>query len=123
MISTYDKFMRLLQLEIESLHDEVELILQSLDTRLKNHEITDYVRNENGAILRNELMGLEGILCARLDLEDPARASVEEIAEAARVCLKKRMKEHEYVPALYDLVDRRIDKITVYLKSPAAATR
>ncbi|MFP4114054.1 MAG: hypothetical protein ACOC2Y_04500 [Spirochaetota bacterium] len=121
MISTYGKFVRLLKLEIESLHDEVEIILQSLDARLANHEITDYVRNENGAVLRNELLGLEDILCTELDLEDRDQASVDEIAEAARACIKRRMKERDYVPALYDLVDGRIAKIVTYLRSPVAA--
>jgi hypothetical protein len=120
MISTYDKFMRLLRLEIESLHDEIEIILHSLDTRLANHEITEYVRSGNGAILRRELLDLDDILCAELDLEDKEHATVDEIVEASRSCLRQRMKERDYVPALYDLVDRRIEKIAAYLRSPTA---
>ena len=61
MITTYDKFTRLLQIEIESLHDEIELILKSLDQRLA---------------------------------------------------------ERDYVPCLYALLERKIDRIVDYLRTP-----
>jgi len=137
MISTYRKFIRLLQLEVESLHDEIEIILSSLDRRLADHEITDYVRNENCAILRNELLGLEDFLRstfmtdgraalrdagtlndASLDAASLDEASVDEVAERVRGYLRRRLAERDYVPALYALIDRRIDKIVAYLKTP-----
>lgn len=142
MISTYRKFIRLLQLEVESLHDEIEIILSSLDRRLADHEITDYVRNENCAILRNELLGLEDFLHSafmsdagtalrdgeRLDRSSRDEApldetlvdesSVDEVAGQIRGYLRRRLAERDYVPALYGLIDRRVDKIVAYLKAP-----
>jgi len=125
MISTHRKFIRLLQLEVESLHDEIEIILSSLDRRLADHEITDYVRNENCAILRNELLGLEDFLHstfmvdeATLDEASVQGASVQEVAEQVRGYLRRRLAERDYVPALYGLIDRRIDKIVAYLEAP-----
>jgi hypothetical protein len=118
MVSTHQKFMRLLQLEIESLHDEIEIILQSLDHRLEKHEITDYVRNENGAILRNELLGIEDVLRCKLDVAERDDATLDEIVAEARSCLRKRLIDRGYVPALYELVNRRIDKIVSYLSQP-----
>ena len=122
MGSPYRKFLRLLEVEIESLHDEIELILCSLDERLAKHEITEYVRNENYAVLRNELLGLDD--CLRARIEERADATLEEIAEEVKSCLHQRLIDHEYVPALYALVNRRIDKITAYLSSdvPAEST-
>ncbi|MFW5743025.1 MAG: hypothetical protein ACOCW3_03960 [Spirochaetota bacterium] len=123
MISTYEKFMRLLRLEIESLHDEIEIILKSLDERLANHEITDYVHNENGAILRNELLGLEDFLKAEFDVSERGEATLDEVANEVRAYLRKRVYEREYVPALYDLVDRRIEKIMTYLSETVPTGR
>ena len=123
MVSLYGKFTRLLELEVESLHDELEMMLDTLDERCANHEITDYVRNENSAVLRNELMGLEDFLRARLGPagESADKTSLEEIAEEAREFLRARMRARDYVPALYDLVSRRIDKIVSYLRLPGAS--
>ncbi len=119
MISTYDKFVRLLQLEIESLHDELEIILRSLDERLANHEITEYVRNENHAVLRNELLGLEDFVRTEFGVAEREGASLEEIESEVKSYLRRRLTERDYVPALYELVSRRIDKIVAYLRSPA----
>ena len=118
MVSTYRKFIRLLQLEVESLHDEIEIILATLDRRLADHEITDYVRNENCAILRNELLGLEDFLRTEFTLEVRDDASLDEIVAEVKAYLRRRLEERQYVPALYELVNRRIEKIVAYLKSP-----
>ena len=46
MDAMHRKFLKLLSLEMESLKDELELIIDSLDSRLARREITDYVRND-----------------------------------------------------------------------------
>ena len=120
MISLYEKFRRLLLLEIESLHDELELILTALDDRLARHEITEYVRNENVAVLRNELLGLEDFLRDTFDPGAEDGASLEEIVDRTRAYLRRRMNDHEYVPAIYELVNGRIAKIVRYLESTAS---
>ncbi|MFW5684611.1 MAG: hypothetical protein ACOC1I_07150 [Spirochaetota bacterium] len=119
MITVYQKFIRLLEIEIESLHDEVELVLQSLDHRLAHHEITDYVRNENAAILRNELLGLEDFLRS-LGREQPDNLMLDEIVTEVRSYVQRRLIERDYVPALYELVNRRIDRVVDYLRTPAS---
>ena len=117
MITTYEKFIRLLRIEIESLHDEVELILKSLDQRLAAHEITDYVRNENAAILRNELMGLEDFL-ETVGKEECEGATLEECVDTVKSYLRRRLKERDYVPFLYELLERRIERVVDYLQTP-----
>lgn len=121
MVSTYQKFIRLLQLEIESMHDEIEILLTSLDRRLADHEITDYVRNENAAVLRNELLGLEDCLRTTFDTEGREDATVDEIASEVRACIRQRIEARGYVPALGELIDRRIEKIAAYFRSPVAS--
>lgn len=123
MVSTYRKFKCLLLLEIESLRDEVQLILESLDLRLERHEITDYVRNENGAILRNELLGLEDFLRNQIDLAERDDATLDEVVAEVRAYLRKRLVDRDYVPALYELLNRRISKIVAYLSEPVSASR
>ncbi len=118
MISTYDKFVRLLELEIESLHDELEIIVRTLDERLANHEITEYVRRENQAVLRNELLGLEDFVRTRFGVSERAGATLDEMSSEVKSYLRRRLTEREYVPALYELVSRRVDKIVAYLKTP-----
>ena len=119
MISIRRKFMSLLSLEMESLHDELKLILETLDRRLANHEITEYVRNENYATLMNEIIGLEHCMRRAPEFSSDEDAGLDEIAEQAKRCLKARFSECGYVDALYALVSGRIDKICSYLRLDA----
>lgn len=118
MVSPHHKFIRLLQLEIESMHDEIELIMKTLDERLAKHEITEFVRNENCAVLRNELLGLEDFLRTEFSFGERSDISLGELVKEVRAYLRRRLSEREYVPALYELVSRRIDKIVAYLEEP-----
>ena len=126
MTSLKQKFARLLSLELESLHDERELIVENMDHRLERHEITDYVRNENYAILKNEIIGLERFLVGVEIPLDTDVDSIDEIAMKARAYIRERLAERGYVAALSELVNLRIDKICAYLKldrSPHSAER
>ena len=109
------KFLKLLTLEIESLAEELEVLIDTLDVRLQRHEITDYVRNENFATLRNEVLGLRDCIRGCEGIDFSKAQNVDELAEMARKCLYDRVQERGYVPAVYRLVSQRIDKIRRYL--------
>lgn len=110
------KFLRLLAIEIESLHDELEVVINSLEDRLARYEITEYVRNENFATLRNELLGVEDCLngCGEFSVADDA--GIEEVAYAMKRFVRARLHEHGYVEAVHTLIEKRIDKVVAYLK-------
>ena len=110
------KFARLLAIELESLQEELELLLQTLDRRLKDHEITEYVRNENYVVLKNEIMGLRDFLNSGCSVDSDEITTPDEAAAAAKEVIRQRLTEHGYVPALYLLVANRVDKIATYLK-------
>ncbi len=109
------RFRRLLTVELESLRDELHILVEHQDRRLADHEITDYVRNSNVSTLQNEIMGLEHYLrmecCEGVDDEN----DVVVLAEAARSGLRHYAEAHDLVPALYEVVNLRIGKIVDYL--------
>ncbi|HUX21989.1 MAG TPA: hypothetical protein VMW69_12180 [Spirochaetia bacterium] len=111
------KFLRLLRVELEDLKEDLDLFMEVMSARHDSGEITDYVYNENLAVLRNEVMGLHDCMRGCADSESFGQGTVQEIADAFKERLHARLKEHGYVSALYSLVDRRIDRIAGYLKS------
>jgi hypothetical protein len=116
MTRTCRKFEKLLIIELESLEEELELLVLTLDKRLADHEITDYVRNENCAVLRNEILGLRNFLHGGcFESEADNLTSIDDAAECAKRAVRSRLQERGYVPALYPLVERRIDKIASYM--------
>jgi cytochrome c2 len=120
MSSTYKKFVNLLTVELESLRDELEVLVKYQDTRLEKQEITDYVRHYNVATLQNQVKGLQEFLRCEGCLDADSDASLEEIADEIRGYVKAYFDHYKYVPATYELVKLRIDKITNYLKDPAS---
>lgn len=114
------KFVKLVSLELESMRDELEMLITQLDERLARHEITDYVRNENLAVLRNETLGLEECLrgCADLSFDTQAEVaqSIDVLAERTKEQMRERLSSKGYVPALYPLLERRLAKVAAYLK-------
>ena len=111
------KFLRLLRVELEDLKEDLDLFMEVMQARHDSGEITDYVYNENLAVLRNEVMGLHECLRGCADSESLGQGTVQEIADTFKARLHQRLKDHGYVTALYSLVDRRIERIAGYLKS------
>lgn len=110
------KFHRIFLVELEDLKEDLDLFIKVMETRHNSGEITDYVYNENLAVLRNELLGIQD--CARgcADIESTGKEAIEEISAVFKLRLRERLREHGYVPALYALLEKRVDKIAAYLK-------
>jgi hypothetical protein len=117
MSPTSRRFRRLLTVELESLREELEILVEYQDRRLANHEITDYVRNSNVSTLQNEIMGLQDFLREECCLELDEDSDVSEMAEAVRSALRRYAITHDLVPALFEVVSLRIGKIVGYLKA------
>lgn len=110
------KYLKLVSLELESLKDELQILADGLDHRLARHEITDYVRNENLAVLRNEILGLDTLIrgCDDLDLSEDK--TIDEMVGRTKQRLRERVQHNGYVPALALLLESRLDKVAEYLK-------
>lgn len=109
------KFAKLLTIELESLEEELEILVQTLDQRLKDHEITNYVRNENYTILRNEILGLRDFVHSGCSVDSDDVTTPNEAASLVKKLARSRLEERGYVPALYRLIEHRINKVAVYL--------
>jgi len=114
------KFSKFLMIELESLEEELEILVRALDQRLKDHEITDYVRNENYAILRNEILGLRNFLKSGCSIDSDEVTTADEAATLAKEMVRHWLEERGYVQALYPLIEHRVNKIAVYLNLDSA---
>lgn len=115
------KFLKLLLVELEDLGEDLAFFTEMMERRHRSGQITDYVYQENLAVLRNEVMGLADCLRGCADLELMGGKSVAEISAGVKARLHERLKERGYVPALFALLDRRIDRIAAYLSGETAA--
>jgi hypothetical protein len=114
------KFAKLLAIELESLEEELEILVQALDQRLKDHEITQYVRNENYTILRNEILGIRDFLQSGCSVDSDEVTNADEAAALVKEVVRFRLEERGYVPALFRLIEHRINKVAAYLSLESA---
>lgn len=110
------KFHRILLVELDDLKEDLDLFVSVMETRHASGEITDYVFNENLAVVRNEVLGIRDCVRGCEEIESTGISSVDEVATQFKLRLRDRLTEHGYVPALYALIDKRVDKIAAYLK-------
>ena len=111
------KFLKLLLVEIEDLKEDLDLFVTTTGDRRRANEITDYVCNENLSILHNELLGIKECLheCEEYVLSE--QCPIDELCASLKQRLRLRLEKHGFLPALYHLIERRIDRIAAYLKS------
>ena len=116
MKNLFRKFQKMLLVELEDLHEDLDLFIQVIKDRHESRLITDYVYRENLAILRNEVLGLEDCShgCEDLDLDE--LTSVDEMAAFLKLRLKQRLISRGYAQALYTLLEKRLDRIAGYLR-------
>jgi hypothetical protein len=101
--------------EIENSLEDADALFNLYEKRYHRDEITNYVYNENGVFLTQEITGLRGILTFLDTLKPEKFSSVEDIASEIDSMIKKKVEDFEDPEAIYGIVSRRIKKILNYL--------
>lgn len=114
MPESKQKFLKILRIELEDLIEAVEALVERHRERLKAGEITDYVFNENSALLICEKKALENFLTELGRIDWACYNSVGELAAAVNMSFENFLKEHEYFPALKEFVQKKIKKVLDY---------
>lgn len=110
-----EKFLKILRIEMEDLENDIALLEDVTERRNQEHEITDYVLMENMALLKKEL-GCVHTLLQDLDAFPLEQYdSLEETAQGVKGFFREETKKHGFPPAVYQLVDRKIEKVARYV--------
>jgi len=107
-------FLKLLEAELEDCLEDVQDLSLLHDKRHKGEEITDYVYQENQALLSREFAGLKDIVVSLSDISVDDYESVEDIAAAVDARVQSKILEFEHPEAVYAILKRKILKILRY---------
>jgi len=114
MSESRQKFLKILRIELEDLIDAVEALVDRHRKRLEAGEITDYVFNENSALLTCEKKALQHFLTELGRIDWAISKTLEELAAVVNKSFEDFLKEHEYFPALKEFVQKKIKKVLDY---------
>jgi hypothetical protein len=110
------EFIHMLQTELKDLIKDIEMLMKVQKERLENSEITNYVYLENTALFKNEIACLKNFLKYSLRLDLDGFQTYDELGDYIKKEFKNQLEEHCYAQAIESFVDRKLKKITDYIK-------
>ena len=109
------RFIEIMRIELEDLHDDIDSILEHCVQLFREHEITEFGYFGNLSVLKGELHGV-GVFARMLNNVDTAKYdTVEAMAEDLERQLLAEIEKYGMVPAIDILIRRKIEKVMKYV--------
>ena len=118
-----NKFISIFRIELKDLEDDINDLLEILEKRKNNQEITNYVYMGNKGILLSEISCVHELLDELSTIDAYHYESVDAMIADVRKKLDTRITDCSFPDALHNLVQRKIDKVCTYVLSPDTAQR
>lgn len=105
----------ILLLELKDVADDLNSLILICDERHEKGEISNYVCSENKAFLQNEIQGIRGFVSDLKKVDTTKYNTTDEMITALKVTLRSRIKTQGIAPALFELIERKIEKVVNYI--------
>jgi len=115
MPSSKNHFMRLMQVEILDLIEDIEAVEASHKQSFEADTVSQYVYRENNALLAREIHSLQKIAKLIDGLDSSVYADTASLADDLLVRSKELVRKNEDPEAVCLILDRKIDKVLQYL--------
>lgn len=111
------KFLKVLRVELEDLHEDIELLIADTMQRFRAHSITEHVCFENIAVLRSEEYGIRHFV-EIVDATDPeAFETLDVLSAHLKQAFEQEIERAGLARAATILAERKIDKVAQYVGS------
>ena len=108
-------FLKILKVELEETGDDISLLMQIYKERHQKQEITNYVLQENEALLDREVNCLKKLVPALDTFPIGEYGDNESFLSGLNVFLKSFVKENQFPHAVFLLADRKVQKVVKYI--------
>ena len=116
MTTLNQRYIRLLEFELDDLEDDVQGMLNCASKRHGTHEISEYVFKENHAVLERQRSSIEEFRELLEALSVDEYDSIDSLIKDILVKAKKRIQRHDGCQCTLDQLERKLRKAEVYLK-------
>ncbi len=114
-------FLKILKAELEDCVEDLEDLAILYDRKHRSQEITNYVFNENEALLSQELTGIKKLLSSIDDMTIERYDSLDSFALSVDELMQKKVLEFDDPKAVYTIAKRKLLKVLSYLASEGSA--
>ena len=118
-----NKFISIFRIELKDLEDDITDLLEILEKRKINQEITNYVYMENKGVLLNEISCVHELLDQLGTVDAYRYESVEAMFEDVKDKLDARIADCSFPDVVHNLVQRRLEKVFTYILDSRTAQR
>ena len=108
-------FITFFRAELEDAIEGLEQLSARMEKRLSAGEITNYVFNENEALLKNEISSLKKLLPVMYMFEIEKYPDINALAEAVGSMLQRKVEEMGDPQAILEIIRRKQKKVLNYL--------
>ena len=116
-----NKFISIFRIELKDLEDDINDLLEILEKRKNNQEITNYVYMGNKGILLSEISCVHELLDHLSTVDAYRYESVEAMFEDVKDKLDARIADCSFPNAVHNLVQRRLEKVCTYIMGSETA--
>lgn len=116
MIQKNQAFLKMFVLELDDLHQDIELLIERYKDAREHESITNYVFMENVALMKNELFGIDSFLSEVQSLNPDNFKDIHELIDHCRELLISRSHEKGIAPSAIVLAERKMQKILLYIE-------
>ncbi|MBN1498704.1 MAG: hypothetical protein JW982_00990 [Spirochaetes bacterium] len=113
------KYIQILKIELEDLHNDIDMYMEQMQNDAQCGEITNYVFRENLALLNNETVGIE-IINEYLDtLNLDEFEDINALMQKIKSDLLEKLEKDGIAHALFIYLERKLDKVSLYVSQTA----
>ncbi len=117
MVNVLRHYLRLLRVEIQDMLEEIDMLIEHMETRFACDDISSYVRLENEGVLHREL-GVIGNFITIVDGIEPANyKSIPEMEQEILSRAGEIVKKQEQPEIVLVLLKRKIDKVREFISA------
>jgi len=110
------KYLRILDLELQSLEEDIGLLIDDYKRRKEKGEITNYVLLENLALLQSQMNGIASFRRLLASVDPESHPDLDALVRDIHSRIKAIMDRSSFPESLYPLVLRRLAKVAQYVK-------
>ncbi len=108
-------FLKVLKAELEDCLEDVEDLANLYERRHNGDEVSNYVYNENSALLTRELSGLRNVIESLDTVLLNSYDSIESLAASVDAIIQKKVLDYEDPQAVYSIAKRKLLKVLRYI--------
>ena len=110
-----NKYLKILQIEIEDLQEDVNDLIEHYRKESEIGNISNYIYNENLVVFKKELLCLK-MFFTILDSIDPDKYdTIDELIKFIRDSYEEKIKESGLIRATSTFIERKLTKVKKYV--------